>query len=373
MTLLALHEFHHALNARFTEVNGMEVVRHYGDPRLEYTALRQSAGVLDLSFRGRICLTGADRQRFLHGQVTNNILDLDTGEGCYAALVTAKGKMESDLNVYCLPEEILLDFEPGLTRAVSDRLKKYIIADDVQVVEVEPEHGLLSVQGPQSAAVLQRLGLDLPLPSQLMTVTQTAQPTLGDIYCINQPRGATLGFDLLVATPALAAVADRLLAAAKAIGGCAGGWDALETVRLEAGIPRFGADMDETNLPPETGIEKRAVSFTKGCYIGQEIIARIRTYGQVARALRGLRLADTLHVLPRKGDQLRVGDKEVGAITSAVTSPGLKANIALGYVRREHNQVGTELELATSAGRSRAQIVSLPFTNEAEAGSRIGS
>src|SRR5258706_4943417 len=113
MTELSLHTFHHGLGARFATVNGMGVVDHYGDPAAEYAALRQSAGVIDLSFRSRLCLTGADRQRLLHGQVTNNVKDLDVGDGCYAALVTAKGKMQSDLNIYCLPEEFLLYFEPG--------------------------------------------------------------------------------------------------------------------------------------------------------------------------------------------------------------------------------------------------------------------
>jgi folate-binding protein YgfZ len=135
-------------------------------------------------------------------------------------------------------------------------------------------------------------------------------------------------------------------------------------IRIETGIPRFGADMDETNLPPETGIDARAVSYTKGCYIGQEVIARIRTYGQVARTLRGLRLADDLKELPRKGDKLFQGDKEVGYITSALASPALKANIALGYVRREHNQTGAQVTLRTPVGESPAKIVGLPFLPE---------
>src|SRR6266850_1391343 len=135
MTPLGLHEFHGELNARFTEVNGIEVVEDYGDWLAEHAALRKSAGVLDLSFRSRLVLTGADRVRLLNGQVTNNVKDLPVGEGCYAALVTNKGKMQSDLNIYILPEEILLDFEPGLSGAIVDRFNKFIIADDVQVID----------------------------------------------------------------------------------------------------------------------------------------------------------------------------------------------------------------------------------------------
>src|SRR5216110_3403490 len=119
MTMLTIREFHQRLNARFSAVNGLEVVEHYGDAPADHAALRETAGVLDLSFRSRLCLTGADRVRFLHGQVTNDVKKLRVGEGCYAALVTAKGKMESDLNIFVLQDELLLDFEPGLTQAVS--------------------------------------------------------------------------------------------------------------------------------------------------------------------------------------------------------------------------------------------------------------
>src|SRR6266550_8359944 len=153
MTELSLREYHQKLGARFTEVNGMEVVDHFGDPMAEYAALRESAGLLDLSGRGRLCLTGADRKRFLHGQVTNNVNDLKAGEGCYAALTNAKGKMQSDLDIYCLADELLLDFEPGFSAAVSERLEKYIIADDVQVSDLAPHYGLLSVQGPKAGSI----------------------------------------------------------------------------------------------------------------------------------------------------------------------------------------------------------------------------
>src|SRR6266550_5527789 len=159
MTKLALHGFHEGLGARFSEMNGQEVVADYGETLAEHAALRESAGVLDLNFRGRICLTGADRVRFLHGQVTNDIKGLQAGMGCYAALTTAKGKIQADLNIYQLEDELLLDFEPGLSQILSERLEKYIVADDVQVLEVASLYGLLSVHGPQSGEVIARLGL----------------------------------------------------------------------------------------------------------------------------------------------------------------------------------------------------------------------
>ncbi len=362
MSSLSLHEFHHGLGARFVEVNGAEVVAGYGDALGEHTALRETAGVLDLSFRGRLCVTGADRQTFLHGQVTNDVKALQPATGCYAALITAKGKMQSDLNIWCLADELLLDFEPGLSKAVAQRLDKYIIAADVQIVDAAPDYGLLSVQGPKAEAVVRLLALPWEISAKPASFTTATDATLGQLYLMQQPRTSAAGFDVFVPTAALGAVADKLIAAAKSLGGRACGWDALELARIEAGIPRYGADMDENNLPPEAGLDARAISYTKGCYIGQEVLARIRTYGQVAKALRGLRLADDLKTLPTKGDKLFKAGKEIGFITSAVYSPTFQTNLALGYVRREANQIGTALTLRTvEDGESNAKIVELPF------------
>jgi folate-binding protein YgfZ len=220
---------------------------------------------------------------------------------------------------------------------------------------------LLSAQGPKAEAVVRGLGLTPELPAKPLEFVTVQNATLGEIYVMKQPRTGTDGFDLFVPVPALGAVMDKLIAAAKENGGRACGWQALDRARLEAGIPRFGADMDDTNLAPEAGIEERAISYSKGCYIGQEVIARIRTYGQVAKALRGLRLADGLKEMPVKGDKLFRDGKEVGYITSALASSALRANIALGYVRKEANQLGTELTLKTPRGESVAKIVELPF------------
>lgn len=392
---LPLREFHQSLGARFAALNEAEVVAHYGDVLAEHTALYASAGILDFSFRGRLCLTGADRMRFLHGQITNDVKRLRVGEGGYAALTTAKGRMQSDLNVFVLPDELLLDCEPGYAATVAARLEKYIVADDVQVVDVAPLYGLLTVQGPKSEAVVRAIDLFTALPANPLASTKVHDATLGEIHLMNharlQPPGGIFGlrgqaepdsalaggpkapsplratgavhsgFDLFVPTDSLGAVADKLLAAAKSIGGRAVGWSAFEIARIEAGIPRFGADMDETNLPQECGIEAGAISYTKGCYIGQEVLNRIHSMGHVNRELRGLRLADELPSLPAKGDKLFQGDKEIGHITSAVRSPRLDANLALGYVRREAGAVGTELKVHGRSGPTDASIVALPF------------
>jgi folate-binding protein YgfZ len=368
MNQLMLHEFHHALGARFEEMNGAEVVSDYGDWIAEHAALRQSAGVLDLSFRSRICLTGADRVRFLHGQVTNDVKKLRVGEGCYAAITTNKGKMQGDLNIFRLADELLLDFELGLKERVSQRLEEFIVADDVQITDVAPLYGLLSVQGPKSEEVVRALEWG-ESPREPFNSVKIADARLGDIYLVNNsrltigdPKSAisNSGLDLFVPNHSLGAVANKLIAAAKQAGGRQCGWQSFETARIEAGIPRFGADMDETNLPLECGIESRAVSHKKGCYIGQEVINRIHTIGHVNKELRGLLLAGDLQSLPEKGDKLFHDGKEAGYITSALKSP-LFGNIALGHVRREANQIGTELIWKTAAGESVAKIVELPF------------
>lgn len=361
METLHLREFHQALGGRFTEVQGMEAVCDYGDSQAEYVALTRTAGVLDLSFRSRLCLTGADRVRFLHGQVTNDVKNLRTGQGCYAALVTAKGRMQSDINIYALENELLLDFEPGLARAVAERLERYIVADDVQVTDVQPLYGLLSVQGPDAEKAVRHLGLFRDIPGKPLDFVNAVDETLGELYLAAQARLGTAGFDIFVPLAGFGAVADKLVAAAGSLGGRACGWNALETARIEAGLPRFGLDMDEHSFPQECGIEARAVSYTKGCYIGQEVLNRIHTMGHVNRELRGLVLADEPNVTPKQGDRLFDEDREVGSITSAIASPKLKHTIALACVRRESGEIGRTLTLRTGQGQTTAKIVSLPF------------
>lgn len=344
MQPLVLHHFHTSSRAQFQEINGFEAVADYGDSTAEHKALRQRAGIIDLSFRSRLCLTGVDRVRFLHGQVTNDIKRLSTGDGCYAALVSAKGRMQSDLNVFCLADELLLDFEPGLATTVSQRLEKYIVADDVQVVDVAPYYGLLTVQGPAAEEIVRKSGLfKSPLPTKPMQSVNSSDPELGELYLANNPRLAMSGFDCFIPVQALPAVSARLVDAAAREGGRPCGWGAFEICRIEAGIPRFGVDMDEHTLLPECGIESRAVSFNKGCYIGQEVINRVHTIGHVNRHLRRLHARGEANIPLTHGDKLFRDGKEVGTITSATRSPALQQTVALGYVHRDAAVAGTEL------------------------------
>lgn len=337
------------------------MVLDYGDPVAEHAALRAAVGIPDLSNRGRLCVLGRDRVRFLHGQITNDLNRLRVGEGCYAALVTAKGKMFSDLNVFVLPEELLLDFEPGLTDTVTARLHKYIVADDVQVVDVAPHYGLLSLHGPKAEALLRDIGWFDALPAAPWSWTQAGASAPGDIYLARHPRIGLPGFDVFAPVGSLALVAETLCSGASAVGGRACGWTAFEIARVEAGIPRFGADMNETHLPPECGIEDRAVSYRKGCYIGQEVLNRIHSIGHVNRRLCGLRLEGKLATPPVAGDPLFKDGRRAGCLTSVVFSPVLQTHVALGYVRREHAAPGTELTVKSACGDTAARVVELPF------------
>jgi len=358
---LPLHALHQAAGASFGLVHDREAALHYGDPAAELRRLRDSAGLIDLSLRGRLCLLGPDRQRFLHGQVTNDIRRLTPGQGCYACLLNAKGKLESDLLVHCLKDELLLDVEPGMTPHVQQRLEAYIIAEDVQVVDVAPHYGLLALLGPSAPRVLPALISASDIPGESWTFHAGTHDALGELYVMRQPIAGQDGFQLYFPAAAMTEAARLLSASAQAQGGGWVGWDALEMLRIESGVPRFGVDMDAANLPPEAGLESRAISYSKGCYIGQEIIARLRTYGQVAKALRGFRLDASPLPLPAHGDKVRCDGKEVGRITSALHSPTLDADIALGYVRREHNRDGQRLTVVTAAGERAAEVVPLPF------------
>jgi folate-binding protein YgfZ len=188
-----------------------------------------------------------------------------------------------------------------------------------------------------------------------------ADAALGEVYLMNRARLGTHGFDLFVPQTSIDAVFDKLVTLASSAGGCVCGWDSLEAARIEQGIPRFGIDMDESNFPQECGIEGSAISYSKGCYIGQEVLNRIHTLGHVNRELRGLKLEERLKKMPNSGDKLFREDREAGYVTSVLASQRLKANLALGYVRKECNEIGTELRLRTTEGDCVARVVGPPF------------
>lgn len=355
MTALTHHEFHAALNAEFGELKGCEVVSQYSDIAEEYRYLTESAGILDLSFRGRICALGDDRSIYLHGQLTNDIKRLQAGQGCYSAVCTPKGRFQSDLHVHCLENEILLDFEPGLTELVTERLNKNIVADDVELCDIAPHFGLLSIQGPKASAVITSLDLGIEIPSESHSVTWIEDSTLGQIYLVNNARLGSSGWDLYADQDSIPAIADKLIAAARQQAGGPVGWNAFETARIAAGIPRFGQDMSDANLVPETGVSETAISYQKGCYIGQEVLNRLRTFAEVSKTLRRIEFPET-EIPPAVGATIELNGKSVGKLTSITIPPGSQAPLALGYVHKSANEAGTQLQI----GEHTVHVANLP-------------
>jgi folate-binding protein YgfZ len=361
MQALALHGVHAALGAIFQEESGYEAVAFYADHAAEHTALTRTAGLVDLSFRGRFCLTGADRVRLLNGQVTADIKALKPWTGTRAAFCGPKGRLVSDANVFALAEELLVDVEPGLTKPLIERLEHHIVAEDVQVVDAAPYYGLFSVTGPLAPEAIAKMSALANVPT-VNRETRANSCEHGEIYVARHDRIGAPGFDLYAPADAMAWLWAETIAAVTGVGGRASGYRAWELARLEAGIPRFGVEMNETHLPPETGLERDAISYTKGCYTGQETIARVRTYGQVAKALRGLRFSTPNGKLPTRGAALKVDGKVAGNIVNAAWSPTAKARIAMGYLRREHYAPGTTVSVELPGGVEETAVVeALPF------------
>jgi folate-binding protein YgfZ len=346
MVPLFLHPRHVALGATFGELKGREVVERV-PARDEDRALRAGAALFDASAREVVRVAGPDRVSFLQGMVTQDVEGLPLGSVADAALLTAKGAMVADARVVKRSDDLLLLTEPGYGAAVLGALERYLISEDAELVDASAAFGQLSVVGPEAEALVARvLGLGPPAGAALRPLEATAATTAWAL-----PQGQLLsGVDLLVPVEALGSVFDRLLDA----GATPVGFAALEVLRVERGTPRFGVDMDERTIPLEANLH-RAIHYQKGCYIGQEVIARATFRGHMNRHLVGLRFAGAL---PSPRTELLVGDRRVGWVTSVVESPRLGA-IGLGYAHRDVEHPGTELTLAGGTGK--ATVEPLPF------------
>jgi folate-binding protein YgfZ len=304
----------------------------------QYRQLREECGLLERD-RGVLTVTGPDAAEYLQGQLTNDTEVLEVGDGQYAALLDRKGHMQSDMRVLRVdPEEILLDFETVAREAVVRHLTMYSIGRDVTVVDVSDERAVLSLIGPRSVEIA---GTAV-LPESACEAT-----TVAGVEAVAV--GSAEGIDLIVAV----AERERLRAALLENGAVAVSDAAAEILRIEAGRPRFGAEMGTETMPAEAGIVEQAVSFTKGCYIGQETVARLHYKGKPNRHLRGLKLSGAAE----PGAVLRLGEKEVGHLGSAGVSPALGA-IGLAIVRREA-EPGTKL--AVGEDGVTAEVTALPF------------
>ncbi len=318
-----------------------------------YAALRAGAGLVDRSRLGRIFLTGADRRGYLQGLLTNDIAALTAGTGCYAALLTAQGRMIADMRVLELGDAILLDVSPHVTETVRAHLERFIFSEDVDVRDVTSERAEIGVYGPVAGAVVSRV-TDAAVDHLPLFGSTRATFEGSPLLVVRSDEPGVEGYDLIIDRPA----ADALTSALIGAGAVRVDENAAETVRIEAGRPRFGQDMTEDTIPLEAGIEDRAISRTKGCYVGQEVIIRVldRGHGRVARRLVGLSLAPDAPV-PKPGAGILAGEREIGRVTSATRSAALGHPIALGYVQRDFVSPGTEVRI----GEASAVVASLPF------------
>jgi tRNA-modifying protein YgfZ len=330
-----------------------------------YRALRAAAGVLDRADRGRLALSGADRRGYLQGILTNDIAALAPGTGCYAAYLTPQGRMVTDLRVFELGDRILVDLDASLAASIADRWSMFVITEDVTVEDVSASTAQVGVYGPSAAAVL-RQALEAgraPDESVPDAGTLEAIPLHGNArwdfggepaFVLRSDDIGVQGFDVVLA----AGRKDALLAQLLAAGGVLVADADAEVTRVEAGRPKFLVDMTEDTIPLEAGIEDRAISLTKGCYVGQEIIIRVlhRGGGRVAKRLVGLSF-DAGQPAPPAGARIMAGEKEIGTITSATDSPALGHAIALGYVHRDFVEPAT----AVVAGDAPARVAALPF------------
>jgi tRNA-modifying protein YgfZ len=305
----------------------------------EYRALTEGCGLVDRAGRGRLALTGPERREFLHGQVTQDIETLEPGHGRYAALLTHKGKMLSDLRVLDLGDELLLSCERAGLQELFNMIRRYKLGADVELHKRTLEMGELSLIGPDARRIAGATELG---PDEHDNV----RATIGEHAVILV--ATDLGVDVFCDAEATEGVRGTLLAA----GAVEVTEAAAELVRVERGRPRYGVDVDDNTIPQEAGLNERAVSFTKGCYVGQETVARLFYRGKPNRHLRGLKLSAPVE----PGTPLRLGEKEVGRVTSVAVSPA-HGPIGLALVRRQA-EPGATISVGEDAT---AEVVELPF------------
>lgn len=407
--MTAWHHHHQALGAAWGDLGGLQVPAHYGDPAAEYRRLREGCGLHDRSYRGLLEVRGADRAAWLHNLLTNHIKALVPGEGCYAFALNVRGRILFDVNVLCLADRLLLDLDRRWLAAARAHFEKYIIMEDVQLADVSDAHGRIALLGPALIATgADPAGLMLALgapgqnpikkPGALCNPLQHAVLRIGghDVRCVRHDLAGPPGVELIMENQAAAAVwnacalglahsgpthnapeagdvpggrgsaraVDMQDQPTPAAGGAAIGLDAVQASRIRAGIPWPLAELDDQVLPAETGQLERAVSFQKGCYLGQEVVERMRAHRALARRLVGLVFdnvpADAAGApLPVAGAALLHEGQPAGRITSLSASPAAGSPAALGYVKAA--VVDTAAELAAEAGEAQVPCRVLPL------------
>ncbi len=349
MVTTALHDNLVAAGGRSGEFCGAHSIATFGEAAAELTALRDGAAVFDLGWHGMFVLTGEDRVRWLNGMVTNNTRDLPVNRGNYSLLLNAQGRIQGDVLTYNRGEYYLVVTDAAQVEKITGIFDKYIIMDDVEVTNISDKLTSIGVAGPKSREILAKVGFpELAL----------AQGEVADLDWSNAGVSLVRGLGDLGESYEIWIHPDnapKLWNALVAAGATPTGFQALEWLRMLNGVPRYGVDMTERFLPQETA-QDRALHFAKGCYLGQEIVERIRSRAQLHRSLAGFKVAGPE---PHAGDAVFSSDKKIGEITSAAEIPlnGTKKTIALGYLRIEANTPGQRVRI----GDADAEVASLPF------------
>jgi aminomethyltransferase len=362
-----LDETHLRLGAEMRLEDGWSVPGSYGDTLLEYASVREGgAGLIDLSSRGRLLVSGTEAIQFLNGLITNDMKTLAEGSWMPAAFPNVQGRLIASVRVIRLPDEqtdrnvcptFLIDTEAATHERVFKTIERFTLAGDFRVTDLTSQTAHITLQGKKVAQVVRAaLGVDVGQfsPTSASRIDWLTKDRHADSTVVRATHTGEDGFDLIVK----ASDAVDLWNALQAAGARPVGYDALEILRIEAGIPRYGIDMDETNVVTE--VTDDAVSYTKGCYVGQEIIARIKYRGHVAKKLTGIKFAQAVKF--EAGAPIKsMDDKEIGRLTSSTYSPNLGYTIGLGFVKYDYLAPETGVRIIASGEQLPAVVTALPF------------
>ena len=332
-----------------TAIHDKAAVAAHEEASEEFRALTAGCGIHNLRSRAKIALRGGDRVRWLNGMVTNNIRDLAEGHGVYAFLLNPQGHILADLYTYNRGDSLLVDIDQAQAEKVLATFDHYIIMDDVEVADVTEELPALELIGPKAQEVLHKVEIEFPALEPLQFGNAKWQETAVTVVRNDNP--CLPCFELWLAPEHTSSLLDAMVTAGASLVGD----EALDLLRISCGIPRYGQDIRERDLPQETG-QERALNFSKGCYIGQEIVERIRSRGAVHRNFTGFKVESAL---PPLGAKIQSDGKDVGEITSTAALPAAagEMQVALGYLRREAALPGKVLQ----AGGAKLTVVKLPF------------
>lgn len=342
----------------------------FSDPAAEYGLARETVVLLDTNYHAFIYFEGPDRVRYLNAVLTNDIKDLVAGQGNVSLLLNPQGHILAEVEIYALEEGLLAVSHATVRERTAATFDKFIIMDDVTMDDATPHTGSLALAGPLASVVLRQLcGLEF----ESIAHGSHAEALIAKVPCraLRKAFFGGTGIELVVERDQLAALWTALVTTARAFGGGPIGYATLNSLRLESGIPWFGYDFDDKYIPHEAALESSHISRTKGCYTGQEIVERVRSRGHVNRRRVGLQFSEP--GVCAGGTKLQADEKEVGHVTSAAYSPALGRPIGMGYVRREHNALGSRLQWSAAEKTGEAEVIELPIAAAKTVQSRSSS